>query len=247
MLESFPRIEESVPFLTEQEMREVDRAMVDDYGVALVQMMEHAGRNLANVARTVFFRGSVKSRNVLVAAGPGGNGGGGLSGARQIHNMGAVVTVALTAPIDNMIAETALQLRTLQASGVRVIQANELDLGGTDLVIDAIFGYSLRGDPRGEAAGLIEQIVRSELPVLSNDIPSGIEATSGRIGNPSIKATATVTIALPKSGLKEPAAKPLVGNLFLGNIAVPPDLYPRSFPDMPLKNPFEAGDIVQIW
>ena len=228
-------------------MREVDRAAVDDYGVAILQMMEHAGRNLAIVARATFFGGSAAGKNVLIAAGPGGNGGGGLSAGRQLHNMGANVTVLLTAPVENLAREAATQLKTLQASGVQIVQSGELDFGRQDLVVDAIFGYSLRGDPRGDAASVIDRIVESGAPVLSNDIPSGIEATSGRVRSPAIKASSTITIALPKKGLAEPAARALVGDLYLGNIGIPPDLFPRSFPGMEMANPFETSEIVRIW
>jgi len=232
-------------------MREVDRAMVDDYGITVLQMMEHAGRNLANVARAVFFDGSVARKKVLVAAGPCGNGGGGLSGARHLHNIGAIVNVVLTAPLNQLSSETSIQLKTLRASGIQISDANGENLTGQDLVIDSILGYSLRGDPRGPAANLIRQINASEIPVLSNDIPTGIEATSGRIGDPAIKARATLTIALPKKGLAEPAAKELVGDLYLGNIAVPPELYGRSFPEIGdavvTANPFEKSDIVRLW
>ena len=228
-------------------MREVDRAAVDDYGVAILQMMEHAGRNLAIVARATFFGGSAAGKNVLIAAGLGGNGGGGLSAGRQLHNMAANVTVLLTAPVENLVREAARQLKTLQASGVQIVQSGELDFGRQDLVVDAIFGYSLRGDPRGDAASVIDRIVESGVPVLSNDIPSGIEATSGRVGSPAIKASSTITIALPKKGLAEPAARALVGDLYLGNIGVPPDLFPRCFPGMEMANPFETSEIVRIW
>jgi NAD(P)H-hydrate epimerase len=146
-------------------MREVDRAMVDDYGITVLQMMEHAGRNLADVARAAFFHGSVAGKKVIVAAGPGGNGGGGLSGARHLHNMGAIVTVVLTASLDRLSAETSKQLKTLRASGIKISDADVASLSGQDLVIDSILGYSLRGDPRGAAANLIKQINKSGVPV----------------------------------------------------------------------------------
>ena len=142
-------------------------------------------------------------------------------------------------------------MKTLRASGIQISDANGENLTGQDLVIDSILGYSLRGDPRGAAANLIRQINASQVPVLSNDIPTGIEATSGRVGDPAIKASATLTIALPKNGLAEPAAKELVGDLYLGNIAVPPELYGRSFPEIGdavvTANPFEKSDIVRLW
>jgi NAD(P)H-hydrate epimerase len=142
-------------------------------------------------------------------------------------------------------------LNTLRASRVQISDPDTASLIGQDLVIDSILGYSLRGDPQGVTANLIRQINTSGVPVLANDIPTGIEATSGRVGDPAIKATATLTIALPKKGLAEPAAKKLVGDLYLGNIAVPPELYGRSFPEsgdsVVTANPFKKSDIVRLW
>ena len=80
-----------VPFITTDQMREVDRAMIEDYGISLVQMMENAGRNLAQLARQRFLDGDPRGRRVLVLAGTGGNGGGGLVCARRLRNWGAEV------------------------------------------------------------------------------------------------------------------------------------------------------------
>lgn len=80
-----------VPAVTAAQMREVDRAMTEDFGIELVQMMENAGRNLADLAWTRYRPGTV-----VVLAGPGGNGGGGLAAARHLLNRGADVTVVLS-------------------------------------------------------------------------------------------------------------------------------------------------------
>ena len=83
-----------VPALTTEQMREVDRAMVEDLHIELVQMMENAGRSLAHLAIARF----APSR-VTVLAGPGGNGGGGLVAARHLINRGRTVSVVLSDPI----------------------------------------------------------------------------------------------------------------------------------------------------
>ena len=87
----------SIPFVSTDQMREVDRAMEEDYGISLIQMMENAGRNLAHLARDRFLCGDPTGRRVLVLAGTGGNGGGGLVCARWLHNWGASVQVWATA------------------------------------------------------------------------------------------------------------------------------------------------------
>ena len=186
-------------------------------------------------------------KKILIAAGPGGNGGGGLAGGRHLHNMGADVTVVLATPTDRLIPEAAAQLRTLSASGIQVVEPENLNFSDHDLIVDSIFGYGLHGDPRGRAEELIKRMVESDIPILSNDIPSGVEATSGNVHNPSVKASFTITIAMPKKGLAVKTARPFVGHLYLCNIAVPPDLYSKSFPDMTMRNPFELSEIVQIW
>jgi hypothetical protein len=88
---------ESIPWLTTEQMVEVDRAMVEDFRVLLLQMMEHAGRHLAHLARERFLSGDARGREVVVLAGPGGNGGGALVCARRLAAWGARVVVAVTA------------------------------------------------------------------------------------------------------------------------------------------------------
>ncbi len=85
-----------IPTVTTEQMREVDRAMVEDYGIDLLQMMENAGRNLAALARRRFLDGDVAGRRVIVLAGSGGNGGGGMVAARYLHNWGAEIDVLTT-------------------------------------------------------------------------------------------------------------------------------------------------------
>lgn len=248
MTTSFPTAQPDLPFLTEAQMREVDRAMIEDFGVSLLQMMENAGRNLAVVTMKNFLEGDPTGKRVLILAGPGGNGGGGLSAARHLSNHGAEISVVLAAPTEKFTDAASAQLNSLERSGVEI---NEFAPGDqlleVDFIIDAIFGYSMKGDPRGPAASLINAANSQGAPILSNDIPSGIEATTGRVGSPSIEATATVTIALPKTGLRKASAKHHVGELYLGDIAVPPELYAANFSEMGRVQPFASSHIVKVW
>ncbi|MGH2348918.1 MAG: NAD(P)H-hydrate epimerase, partial [bacterium] len=88
-------------------------------------------------------------------------------------------------------------------------------------------GYSLRGDPHGWAAETISRINGQPAPVLALDVPSGLDATTGRVGVPCVRAALTMTLALPKMGLLVEEAKPFVGALYLADIGVPPGLYER--------------------
>ncbi|MEE8157916.1 MAG: NAD(P)H-hydrate epimerase, partial [Dehalococcoidia bacterium] len=90
-------MDDKLPYLTTEQMREVDRLMIEEYGILLIQMMENAGRNLAHLARRRFLDGDSQGSRVLVLAGTGGNGGGGLVCARHLRNQGADVRVFTTA------------------------------------------------------------------------------------------------------------------------------------------------------
>ena len=109
-------------------------------------------------------------------------------------------------------------------------------------MIDALIGYSLRGNPAGRAAELIEGTNRQPAPVLSLDTPSGLEVTTGLAGSPCVKATATLTLALPKAGLL--VAPELVGRLYLADISVPRLVYERM--GLRVGNLFAGGAVVEI-
>ena len=225
--------------------------MIDDFGITLLQMMENAGRNLAEVVVRTVLAGQPGGMRVLVAAGPGGNGGGGLVAARHLHNRGCEVSVVLAAEEERVTNAVRQQLRSLRASGISVKTVKTGDstdhgaIDDADVIIDALLGYSLDGPPRGSAASLVRTINDSGVPVVANDIPSGIDSTTGIAYDPAIDAAATVTIALPKTGMRSDDARRLVGDLYLGDIAVPPGLYERSL-GISVSPIFTEGQVVKI-
>ena len=238
----------SIPFVSTDQMREVDRAMEEDYGISLIQMMENAGRNLAHLARSRFLSGDPTGHRVLVLAGTGGNGGGGLVCARWLHNWGASVQVWTTAPSSEFSGVPRHQLAILERLDVPVHQSGEVDdLPPAGLVVDAIIGYSLRGTPTGRAAALICAANTHGRPILALDVPSGVDTTTGAVHEPAILATATLTLALPKRGLRTDAAKAYVGELYLGDIGVPPELYRSSSIGLEVGHPFAKDEIIRIW
>ena len=237
-----------IPFLTADQMREVDRAMVEDFGVLLVQMMENAGRGLAHLARSRFLEGDPTGKRILVLAGTGGNGGGGLVCARWLHNWGAEVLVWLTAPPSQLAEVPRHQLGILERKGVLVeLAGDRVDLPAGDLIVDAIIGYSLRGSPAGMAASLILAANSHGAPVLALDVPSGLDATEGAAYEPATRATATLTLALPKKGLDPAGAREHVGELYLADIGVPPELYQRPPLFMSVGPIFASSEIIRIW
>ena len=214
----------NIPYLTTTQMAEVDRLMIEKYNIQLIQMMENAGRHLAEQARRML-GGSVIDRSIVVLCGGGNNGGGGMVAARNLHNWGAHVHAEITSDESRLKDVPAHQWGILQNMGVpRAGSTDDLTIK-PDLIIDAIIGYGLRGDPRGDPAKWIEWANAQDTPILALDTPSGLDTTTGVPGTPAINATATLTLALPKVGLLTPPAKPHVGRLYLADISVPPQLY----------------------
>ena len=235
-----------VPYLTTDQMIEVDRAMIEDYGIDLIRMMENAGRALAHLARERFLAGDSQGRHVVVLAGTGGNGGGVLVAARRLHNYGAQVTALVTKPDDSLTPVPRDQLAILRSMGVTIAGAEDAGrLEAADLVLDGLIGYSLRGAPRDAAAALIRWANEQTAPVLSLDAPSGVDTTTGVVFDPAVHATATMTLALPKEGLRNPGIERNVGDLYLADISVPPELYAR-FLNLEVPPVFAKGDIVQL-
>ena len=120
----------------------------------------------------------------------------------------------------------ARQLRTLGRAGVSIVTAERTPgLHQSDLVLDGIIGYGLSGPPRGAAAHLIRWTNAQPAPVLALDVPSGVDPTTGAVYDPAICAVATLTLALPKTGLRAPEASAHVGELYVADIGIPPEVY----------------------
>jgi NAD(P)H-hydrate epimerase len=231
---------QAVPWLSVEEMRGVDRIMVEELGISLVRMMENAGRNLAQVARELL-GGDMAGRSIVVLAGPGGNGGGGLVAARHLTVGGAQVAVALSAPADRFAPVPAEQLTIARRIAIPIRERTE-SLGEPDLVIDALLGYSQRGEPHGRAAELIRWSAGRR--ILALDVPSGLELSSGTLHIPHVTAEATMTLAAPKKALAVADAAEAVGRLLLADISVPALVYERL--GLVHATPFARGSVVEL-
>ncbi|HEX9013682.1 MAG TPA: NAD(P)H-hydrate epimerase, partial [Anaerolineaceae bacterium] len=172
-----------IPLVTTIQMAEVDRLMIEEFHISLVQMMENAGRGLAELA-TRLLGGNPGGKRIVAACGLGNNGGGGLAAARHLHNRGAEVLIGLAGDPSQLKQVPAQQYSTLKAIGLPA--ASTSDLTNADLVLDALLGYGLRGNPRPEAAAWIGAINASGKPVLALDLPSGLDGTTGVPGDPCI-------------------------------------------------------------
>ena len=119
-----------------------------------------------------------------------------------------------------------------------------IDLSQADIIIDALIGYGLQGDPRPEVAVWIEKANTAGKPVLALDAPSGLDTTTGMAGKPTVRADATMTLVLPKIGLMKQSASPYIGDLYLADISVPSNLYRQM--GLEVGNIFAQDTIIKI-
>jgi len=244
---TIPVYSADVPYVTTAQMVEVDRAMIEDFHIELIQMMENAGRELAHLARARFLDGDPRGKRVVLLAGTGGNGGGALVCARRLRNWGARVQVFVTRPDDDFTPVPKHQLDILRRMKAPIARADALgSIETPTLIIDGLIGYSLRGAPRGPAADLIRWANAQSAPILALDTPSGVDTTTGTVFDPAIRAAATMTLALPKEGLRVPGVEAYVGELYLADIGVPPELYARPALGLKVGPLFAESDIVRL-
>ncbi len=237
----------AIPYLTTDQMIEVDREMVEGLKIELVQMMENAGRNLAHLARQRFLEGDPVGKRIVVLCGTGGNGGGALVAARRLHNWGAKVRVFSTQPLEAYAPVPAHQLDILHRMKVPTEGADNVTREKTpDLILDGVIGYSLKGAPRGAAAALIRWANAQTAPILALDAPSGVDTTTGTVFDPAIRATATMTLALPKEGLRSLGVEEHVGELYLADISVPPSLYGETALRLDVGPLFAYEEVIRL-
>ena len=188
-------------------------------------MMENAGAGATK--RLVEKFGDVKSKNVLVFAGLGNNGGDGLVIARHLAGYGSSVTVFLLGEPDNIrseecswnwnLLEKMKSVKLLTGGNVGLVN----DLNNFDMVIDGILGTGISGEIREPQASAITFIKKSNVFILAIDVPSGLNPDTGESNQICVKADMTVTFHRMKVGM--PKAKHVCGEIFVEKIGIPPE------------------------
>lgn len=227
-------MESIVRMLTPQNARRLDALGVERYALPTLCLMENAARGLAHeVLASLPPDGGVPG--VLVVCGPGNNGGDGLAAARHLHNAGLRVAIVATREVDEYEGDAALNAMVAQRMGL-VIEIGgkaayerafaSMGMPANLVTIDALFGTGLSRAPDGVAAELIAAVnARSgHSLVVAADIPSGLDALSGRAMGPCVEADVTVTFAGLKPGLVVPSARALTGRVVVVDIGVPREL-----------------------
>lgn len=234
-------------------VREADQKAFSSLHISGTTLMENAGRN----ATEQIIRNFPKTMNPLILVGPGNNGGDGLVMARHFLVRGITPSVLLSRDPSQYRGEPLENLQILQEILPQIFCSEKLTdsevdrlIRESDIVIDALLGTGTVGAPRGEVLRLIRRIPR-DFPVVSIDVPSGIDPTSGQIGEDVVKACLTLTLLASKPGLHvypgaEYAGKVLICDIGIPASAVLPQTSSTSLvnrSDLPPLLPYRSHDI----
>lgn len=222
--------------VTAQEMREIDRRAIEEYGIPGVVLMENAGRS---VARTVMGKlGKVQGKRVLILCGKGNNGGDGLVAARHLFQYGVVTKVFLACEPEDFTGDAKVNFEIWERLGQQVfslvssngLQLLKLALMQSDAVVDALYGTGFRGKMPDRLGKIVETINAAGKLVVAVDVPSGLEADTGRVNGQCIRADLTVTFGLPKLGLAVEPGAGYAGELTVADISLPRALTDKTGP-----------------
>ncbi|MBI3933996.1 MAG: NAD(P)H-hydrate dehydratase [Acidobacteria bacterium] len=223
----------SVKVLTASQMREADRATIEELGVPGLVLMENAGRNVAAVLEQMF--PSLAGERITILCGKGNNGGDGLVVARHLKMRGHSPRVVLLAEPGTLNGDARSNYEILLKSGITPAVARNAEewarlrpeLYGATLLVDAILGTGLTGPVEGFLLEVISDLNSSfaHLPLVSVDIPSGLGSDSGAVPGESLRARCTVTFTAPKWSQVLPPSCERVGELIVTPIGTPPSVY----------------------
>jgi NAD(P)H-hydrate epimerase len=215
--------------LTRDQVRQVDRIAIEEYGIPGILLMENASRAVVD---EIIGPNHAPGQWVLVVCGGGNNGGDGYAIARIIHNRGAHnVRVVPLAPIEHLTGDARTMADIALKCGVEVAdRLDEITSGNWDCVVDAVFGTGLSRPPEGrmiEAISAINAAAANGQRVLAVDVPSGLACDTGRPLGVAVRAGSTVTFVARKSGFDAPEAFAYTGHVIVADIGTPPSIVNR--------------------
>ena len=210
-------------YLESRLIRQIDTAAVQELGMAGLLLMENAARGACDVLEAVKPQG-----RIIVVSGPGNNGGDGLAMARLLAANGIDSEVHLVRAGKSLTDDAQSNLEFLLRSGIsvqeadtRILQSVLAVLTPSDWIVDALLGTGVRGTLRSPFLEIVEAINHSAAPVLSVDVPSGLDADSGEPCGAAVRAEVTVTFVATKTGFRFPHALPYLGRVVVRQIGVP--------------------------
>ncbi|WP_291327612.1 NAD(P)H-hydrate dehydratase [Desulfovibrio sp. UCD-KL4C] len=209
---------------TPMEMSGWDKAAINDTGIRGEILMENAAREAVSTLLCEY--GSVKNKTILIISGAGNNGGDGFVIGRQLTDLGANVLILHTAPKNKYKGEASYHLKLAIKSGVQFKYfraVDKIDLPESDIIIDGLLGTGFNNELRPFTKGIVKAVnkVRNRSFIFAIDVPSGLNALTGKAQPIAILAHTTVTFEAAKVGLILPEAKQFTGKLIVKKIGIP--------------------------
>ena len=214
------------------QMRRIEQRAIEDFGIPSLLLMENAALAVAQEIKEHFAANGkgLAQGKAVVLAGKGNNGGDGLAVARHLRLLGMDVSIFLFAKPEEFKGDAALNLRLAQGTegkcfiveGEKQRRVARLALSQADVVVDAIYGTGFRGALPSLVEEYVEDVNGSAAWVVAVDIPSGVEADTGRVYRTAIRANTTVTFGLPKLGHFLGDGPEYSGRVLVDPISIPP-------------------------
>ncbi len=219
-----------------EQMRELDRRTIEDYGIPGKTLMERAGRGVAEKIAAIIEYSPTTPPAVRLIAGGGNNGGDAFVAARYLREFGCRVDVFGACRLDQIKGDAREQLDALKQTDIATLECadeeawKDIDPNFRGVVVDGLLGTGSRGAPRGTVGAAVDYINRAgeNALVASIDIPTGIDADSGEAEGQAVRADLTITMALPKTGLLLPSAIEYVGQIEVVDIGIPAEIIPAE-------------------
>lgn len=215
--------------LNASEMVQIDRTTIDEVQIPGIVLMENAGCGVVEVIEG--FLGDVVGKQIVIFCGKGNNGGDGYVIARHLYNRGAKVAVFLGGEKEKIKGDALINLKILENMGIEAGEVASLEqipsFPNIDLIVDALLGTGVTGPVVGFLGELIEYMNSLNAPIISVDLPSGMETDTGAVHGACIEAEMTVTMAHLKTGLLFSPARDLAGEIVVVDISVPPEVSQR--------------------
>lgn len=212
------------PVRSVAQVRELERRAIADHGLTSAVLMARAGRAAFQTIKTHW----PHCRRLVVVGGTGSNGGDGWVLAQVAVAAGWHVSAFLLGEAASIKGEARLALDAAQREGVVIMPSaacTAATLGSADVIVDALLGIGLTGAPRAAHTAVIRMINRAQAPVLSLDVPSGLNADTGQAAGSAVVATVTQTFIALKGGLLTGQARAYCGDLHCATLGVPAVLY----------------------
>jgi hydroxyethylthiazole kinase-like uncharacterized protein yjeF len=197
-------------------MRSVDRWAIEEQGVDSLELMENAGRAVAEAVARLAPEGPVR-----VVCGKGNNGGDGLVAARLLRELGFEAEVLLLWPADELSEDATANLKRLREGAIEVGGEVAAWLAGSGAIVDAIFGTGFSGAPREPAAAAIGAMNDCGAPIVACDVASGVDAATGEVAGAVVECDVTVTFHGAKVGHYVAPGKWATGELVVAPIGIP--------------------------